>query len=146
MEPGKKCLAAKTVLLEMRTFLDCCKGRYILRSTYEIHFPTFHCHSATMSCTYTDDRVVSPTSRTMDRRMQFSGASMLLAIPVLANVPNHLRPPIHNLGTRNRQILSNPSQLPYQGTYYSADTLHFAAFGSLAVSASLGSGSSVHLI
>jgi hypothetical protein len=71
---------------------------------------------------------------------------MLPAIPVFANEPDLHLLPIHNLGNRNRRILSNPFQLPYQGTYCSAGTLHFAAFGSFALSASLGSGSSVHLV
>jgi hypothetical protein len=71
---------------------------------------------------------------------------MLRAIPVLANVPDLHMLPIHNLGTRNRRILSNPYQSPCQGTYYRAGTLHFAAFGSFAMSASLESGSSVRLV
>jgi len=99
-----------------------------------------------MSCAWTDDSVVQPWSRSVERLLQFSGAGMLPAFPVLANVPDLHLLPIHNLGTLSRQILSNPYQLPYQDTYYSVGTLHFAAFGSFAVSASLGSGSSVHLV
>ena len=51
MEQGKNGLVEKTVLREKRTFHDRCRGRYIPRPAYEIHFLTFPCHSPTMSCT-----------------------------------------------------------------------------------------------
>ena len=137
MGQGNTRLWEDTVLRRTRALHGYCKIPSVLRPGQEHDGMIFRCRSATQAGAHTGRSVVQSAGRAIDRRPQFSRADMLPATPVPANAGNLLRLPIHNRGNQNRRILSSPSQLPCQGTRYSAGTLHFAAFGSFAVSASL---------